>query len=203
MCFHGCLAGYLLGVTRSQQVDLYFLNFFNAENDGKRPLDPFQITTPERQRQNADLLQSKASFAVLQRDKTMYKNFGHSSCFLQANQGAQGTKHVSTQLSLVGKKPSFSYLGDFLIACLDVFQQVKEMKWQKCQNTTLLSLVLNYLFILFSTIKITQALHYTKMWRGDLKNHKACMRRPPRYNNIKQQNISTTQQRRIQDALSI
>ena len=25
-----------------------------------------------------------------------------------------------------------------------------------------------YLF-LFSTIKITQALHYTKMWRGDLK----------------------------------
>ena len=101
------------------------------------------------------------------------------------------------------KKPSFSYLGDFLIACLDVFQQVKEMKGQKCQNTTLLSLVFIYLFILFSTIKITQALHYTKMWRGDLKNHKACMRRPPRYNNIKQQNISTTQQRRIQDALSI
>ena len=26
-----------------------------------------------------------------------------------------------------------------------------------------------YLFILFSTIKITQTLNYTKMWRGDLK----------------------------------
>jgi len=30
-------------------------------------------------------------------------------------------------------------------------------------------LVFTYLFILFSTIKITQALNYTKMWRGDLK----------------------------------
>ena len=30
-------------------------------------------------------------------------------------------RHVSTQLPLAGKKPSFPYLGDFFIACLDVF----------------------------------------------------------------------------------
>ena len=54
--------GYLLGVTRSLYVEFYFLNFFNAENRGKRPLHPFQTITPERQRQTTDIPESKASF---------------------------------------------------------------------------------------------------------------------------------------------
>ena len=32
-----------------------------------------------------------------------------------------------------------------------------------------LLIYLFYLFYYFPTIKITQALHYTKMWRGDLR----------------------------------
>ena len=117
MCFHGYLAGYLLGVTRS----LYFLNFFNAENHGKRRLNPFQITTPERQGENADLPQSKVSFPVLQRDKTMYKNFGHSRCFLNSQFRCLGDEACFNPVAINRKKTGFSYLSDFLIASLDVF----------------------------------------------------------------------------------
>ena len=104
MCFHGYSAGYLLGVTRSLQIEFYFLNFFNAENSGKRPLDPFQITTPERQRKNADLPQSKASFAVLQSDKTIYKNFGHSSCFLNSQLKCLGDEACFNPVAISRKK---------------------------------------------------------------------------------------------------
>ncbi|XP_015762239.1 PREDICTED: uncharacterized protein LOC107341345 isoform X1 [Acropora digitifera] len=54
------------------------------KNRGKRPLHLFQTTTPERQRQNADIPESKASFSGLQSEKTMYKDFGHSSCTLHS-----------------------------------------------------------------------------------------------------------------------
>ena len=75
MCFHGYLAGYLLGVTRSLCVDFYFLNFFNAEDRGKRPLYPFQTITPERQRQNADIPESKASFFSFVKGKDDVQEF--------------------------------------------------------------------------------------------------------------------------------
>ena len=45
-------------------VEFYFLNFFNAENRGKRPLHPIVTTTPERKRQNTDIPESKASFVA-------------------------------------------------------------------------------------------------------------------------------------------
>ena len=39
-------------LTRSLSAEFYFLNFFNAESRGKRPLHPLVTTTPERQGQN-------------------------------------------------------------------------------------------------------------------------------------------------------
>ena len=95
------------GDTFTIYVEFYFLNFFNAENHGKRRLNPFQITTPERQRQNADLPQSKASFAVLQRDKTMYKNFGHSSCFLNSQLKCSGDEACFNPVAISRKKNWF------------------------------------------------------------------------------------------------
>ena len=42
-----------------------------------------------------------------------------------------------------------------------------------------------YLFILFSTIKITQTLNYTKMWRGDLKKPQGLYEEAPSWIFIK------------------
>ena len=42
-----------------------------------------------------------------------------------------------------------------------------------------------YLFILFSTIKITQTLNYTKMWRGDLKKPQSLYEEAPSWIFIK------------------
>ena len=52
-------------MTRSLYAEFYFLNFFNAESRGKRPLDPLVTITPERKRQNRDIpAESKASFVA-------------------------------------------------------------------------------------------------------------------------------------------
>ena len=40
------------------------LNFFNAENHGKRLWHPWETTTQERQRQITDIPESKTSFVV-------------------------------------------------------------------------------------------------------------------------------------------
>ena len=49
---------------RSLCDEFSFLNFFNAENRGKKPLHPLVTTTPERKRQNTDIPESKAAFVV-------------------------------------------------------------------------------------------------------------------------------------------
>ena len=51
-------------MTRSPWVEFYFLNFFNAESRGKRPLQPVVTTTPGRKRKNADVPESKALFVA-------------------------------------------------------------------------------------------------------------------------------------------
>ena len=45
-------------------LEFLFLNFFNAENQGKRPLHPLETTTQERRRQITDIPGSKTSFVV-------------------------------------------------------------------------------------------------------------------------------------------
>ncbi|XP_015770835.1 PREDICTED: uncharacterized protein LOC107349234 [Acropora digitifera] len=45
----------LICLTHSLLAEFYFLNFFNAENHGKRPLQPLVTTSPERQGQNRDI----------------------------------------------------------------------------------------------------------------------------------------------------
>ena len=41
-----------------------FLNFFIAENRGKKRLRPLGTSTPKRKRQNTDIPESKAAFVV-------------------------------------------------------------------------------------------------------------------------------------------
>ena len=49
---------------RSLCDEFCFLNFFNAENRGKKRSHPLGTTTPERKRQNTDIPESKAPFVV-------------------------------------------------------------------------------------------------------------------------------------------
>ena len=63
VCVTNCFSG-LIGLTRSLYAEFYFLNFFNAESRGKRPLDPLVTITPERKRQKRDIPESKASFVA-------------------------------------------------------------------------------------------------------------------------------------------
>ena len=56
------------------------LNFFNAENHGKRPSHPLVTTAPKRQRQKTDFPESKASFVVYEVKKWLKGNVGPSRC---------------------------------------------------------------------------------------------------------------------------
>ena len=49
---------------RSLCDEFCFLNFFNAENRGKKRSHPSETTTPEMKRQNTDIPESKAAFVV-------------------------------------------------------------------------------------------------------------------------------------------
>jgi len=92
---------------------LYFLNFFNAESRGKRPLHPLVSITPERERQNRDIPESKASFVAYKVKNDLQECQSHNRCSLILHHlSIHLMRHdVSIHLSLAGK--SNSYLDDF------------------------------------------------------------------------------------------
>ena len=109
----------LIGATPSLWVEFYFLNFFNTENRGKRPLHPLVTSTPERKTQNTDIHESKASFVVYKVRNGFFKNFGRSRCSLTLHSSNIHSmrRGVSTQQPLAVE--SFSYLGDCkLLVCI-------------------------------------------------------------------------------------
>ena len=87
---------------------------------------------------------------------------------LPGNQSHKGFKRWLSESELfkrrgTGKRSVFTakIIGDRMFK--PFFSSFSTLRRSNVDPTTI------YLFILFSTIKITQTLNYTKMWRGDLK----------------------------------
>ena len=72
---------------------------------------------------------------------------------------------------------SEKHLGNWIgiVLCISLSIRKIEGRWQinnekeKTERDVSSYFLFIYLFYYFPTIKITQALHYTKMWRGDLR----------------------------------